>query len=452
MAGAYFGPQGIATDAERREPEGLLGASRRPRRVRRPPARCRVRLVAGRALRPRCDSGEVRDEHLDAFRASFRARRAPAVGAEGAAALPPVPAPSAVLEVPVCVHVTREPLESGVARCTQRASRPGGRRVVGGLHGAGPAGLGRPAAVPRALRGPLADRSRRSDAARQLEASACRVSVSIGRRSPRSSPRRCTATVERRLTGRAAERQQAALASGARRRRLLDASGSTRSLRGGAGNAARLRKLLRRDHADGRRREAAAEQHAVDGSDGRDRAREIQRAIDDGQDDVERQLRSLERSRAWRAAPQAMSRAAAQPQGRATRAATLRERAPPSRAGRRRSSHLRVHPRAGPHRRSRPTSSGNARVDVRRGVQLRRADPAPTSSDRPKVAVLAWDVGHNPLGRATCWPTCSHAGFDVEIWGAQFERYGIGSGRPCDDARHPDLRRSTGDRSPSTST
>ncbi len=43
---------------------------------------------------------------------------------------------------------------------------------------------------------------------------------------------------------------------------------------------------------------------------------------------------------------------------------------------------------------------------------------------RPKVAVLAWDIGHNPLGRAYVLADLVRRRFDVEIWGAQFPRYG----------------------------
>lgn len=49
--------------------------------------------------------------------------------------------------------------------------------------------------------------------------------------------------------------------------------------------------------------------------------------------------------------------------------------------------------------------------------------PSPRTS-RPKVAVLAWDVGHNPLGRAHVLAGVLERRFDVEIWGAQFPRYG----------------------------
>ncbi len=45
-------------------------------------------------------------------------------------------------------------------------------------------------------------------------------------------------------------------------------------------------------------------------------------------------------------------------------------------------------------------------------------------SDRPSMAVISWDVGHNPLGRANVLAEVLSRRFDVELWGAQFERYG----------------------------
>lgn len=54
---------------------------------------------------------------------------------------------------------------------------------------------------------------------------------------------------------------------------------------------------------------------------------------------------------------------------------------------------------------------------------VRTAPPAPPS-DRRKVAVIAWDVGHNPLGRANVLAEVLADHFEVELWGAQFDRYG----------------------------
>jgi glycosyltransferase involved in cell wall biosynthesis len=48
----------------------------------------------------------------------------------------------------------------------------------------------------------------------------------------------------------------------------------------------------------------------------------------------------------------------------------------------------------------------------------------PPRSSRPKVAVLAWDVGHPSLGRAHMLAGVLQRRFEVEIWGAQFERHG----------------------------
>jgi glycosyltransferase involved in cell wall biosynthesis len=56
-------------------------------------------------------------------------------------------------------------------------------------------------------------------------------------------------------------------------------------------------------------------------------------------------------------------------------------------------------------------------------LQLRRR-AARARGELPKVAVLAWDVGHNPLGRAHLLADLLRDRFAVELWGAQFERYG----------------------------
>jgi glycosyltransferase involved in cell wall biosynthesis len=55
---------------------------------------------------------------------------------------------------------------------------------------------------------------------------------------------------------------------------------------------------------------------------------------------------------------------------------------------------------------------------------ITRTAPAAPPSDRRKVAVIAWDVGHNPLGRANVLAEVLARHFEVELWGAQFDRYG----------------------------
>jgi glycosyltransferase involved in cell wall biosynthesis len=63
--------------------------------------------------------------------------------------------------------------------------------------------------------------------------------------------------------------------------------------------------------------------------------------------------------------------------------------------------------------------------------QLRRARAtARAAGARTKVAVLAWDVGHNPFGRAHLLADLLRDRFDVEMWGTQFDRYGSAVWRP----------------------
>ena len=57
--------------------------------------------------------------------------------------------------------------------------------------------------------------------------------------------------------------------------------------------------------------------------------------------------------------------------------------------------------------------------------------------DRAKVAVLAWDVGHNPFGRAHLLADLLRDHYDVELWGPQFDRYGTGIWPPLRDTSIP---------------
>jgi glycosyltransferase involved in cell wall biosynthesis len=63
--------------------------------------------------------------------------------------------------------------------------------------------------------------------------------------------------------------------------------------------------------------------------------------------------------------------------------------------------------------------------------------PQGQGRSRPKVAVVAWDVGHNPLGRAHLLADLLRDRFEVEIWGAQFERYGARVWAPLRDSELP---------------
>lgn len=63
--------------------------------------------------------------------------------------------------------------------------------------------------------------------------------------------------------------------------------------------------------------------------------------------------------------------------------------------------------------------------------------------ERARVAVLAWDVGHNPFGRAHLLADLLRQRFDVEIWGSQFERYGANVWSPLRETTIP-VRRASG--------
>ncbi|MGQ0830567.1 MAG: glycosyltransferase [Microthrixaceae bacterium] len=69
-------------------------------------------------------------------------------------------------------------------------------------------------------------------------------------------------------------------------------------------------------------------------------------------------------------------------------------------------------------------------------LRLRRL-AARTQGERTKVAVLAWDLGHNPFGRAHLLADLLKADFDVEVWGSQFDRYGTGIWAPLRDTKIP---------------
>lgn len=57
--------------------------------------------------------------------------------------------------------------------------------------------------------------------------------------------------------------------------------------------------------------------------------------------------------------------------------------------------------------------------------------------DRIKVAVIAWDLGHNPFGRAHLLADLLQDRFEVELWGSQFKRYGVGIWPPLRDTTIP---------------
>lgn len=56
---------------------------------------------------------------------------------------------------------------------------------------------------------------------------------------------------------------------------------------------------------------------------------------------------------------------------------------------------------------------------------------------RPKVAVICWDMGHNPLGRAHLIAGVLARSFEVELVGAQFPRFGTSIWAPVRDSSIP---------------
>lgn len=72
-------------------------------------------------------------------------------------------------------------------------------------------------------------------------------------------------------------------------------------------------------------------------------------------------------------------------------------------------------------------------------VEVLRASrrSARVAGGRAKVAVLAWDAGHNPFGRAHLLADLLRQRYEVELWAPQFERYGTGIWAPLRDSPIP---------------
>ena len=65
--------------------------------------------------------------------------------------------------------------------------------------------------------------------------------------------------------------------------------------------------------------------------------------------------------------------------------------------------------------------------------------PAPREA-RTKVSVIAWDVGHNPLGRAYLLADVLRNEYEVELIGANFPRFGTQVWKPLQGARRVTLK------------
>ena len=71
-----------------------------------------------------------------------------------------------------------------------------------------------------------------------------------------------------------------------------------------------------------------------------------------------------------------------------------------------------------------PSWAYNERLPSGRILHHSQLPSEPTG--RRRIAVLAWDVGHNPLGRAHTMADILRDHAEVSIWGTSFERYGSG--------------------------
>ena len=123
--------------SQRREPEGFLGAARRPCRLRRS-ACTAAATTGGRSPTSRSTTSptDVRERYLEEFRNivfQLDAHRPWVMKEPRLCLLLPVLRP--VLEAPVYVHVTREPLEIAESLAARNGFPVAGRtRVVGGVH------------------------------------------------------------------------------------------------------------------------------------------------------------------------------------------------------------------------------------------------------------------------------------------------------------------------------
>jgi len=211
--------------------------------------------------------------------------------------------------------------------------------------------------------------------------------------------------------------------------------------------AAHRRAVAEREREEAVRARAAAERHLEEAARGRAAAaaelerarRELDAARAAAQEAAARERRALElvaiarrqltvvaRSRTWRLASSA-GRAARRARGGTPGPGPL-ERA------------LATLPRdAAPPAAGTPGTAGGARPQAPEPpVALRQVTGgrAPRSG-RTRVAVLSWDMGHNPLGRAHLLADVLADAYDVEVVGAQFPRYGTAVWQPLRDDALP---------------
>jgi glycosyltransferase involved in cell wall biosynthesis len=501
MAGCYFGPEGIATDANEENPKGFW-------------ERRDVRQVCDGLLR---DSGfdwwklmgldaealdaESRQRHTEEFArivGDMDAHRPWVLKEPRLCLLLPVLRP--VLEVPVCVHVTREPLEVaaslatrnglplsvGIAlwevytRASLRASAGLPRHhvryedlmrepvrtvseLVDWLDAEGVQGLRRPsdreitAFIDPQLHRHHADAR---DERASLNGRQSALSAAIGDGTFFDDGEAHGPPSEGALDVlRAHEAHEAAIteleASHARAEAdaRVELDEATRALhasqteldairetlddtkrrsaealaeRDASANAAALEHAMAvRELEEAREAEAAAHREALRQE--HDTTGALVRSVVDEISTVEQRLRALERSTVWRVAQRVILARQSLTPGMSRQERSEIERAIARLATARNVLEAHTPP---------PLDEDSVVEQLPGGITIRCAGPPPPESDRPRVAVLAWDVGHNPLGRAYILAELLGRSFDTEVWGAQFDRYGEQLWAPL---RHPNL-------------
>jgi glycosyltransferase involved in cell wall biosynthesis len=448
MAGAYFGPEGIATDANEENPKGFW-------------ERRDVRGVCDGLLQdagfdwwkvngftPNAVAADIRERHMSSFAAivaGMDAHRPWVMKEPRLCLLLPVLAP--VLEMPVCVHVTREPLETSMSVASRNGFPLPAALALWEhytLHSIrASSGLPRhqiryedllsdPVNTLSGLISWLEEvgvRGLRLPSATEIEAF---IDPSLHRQRERRSDR------QHLLNG--AQTELAVAIDGGR---IFDDEWMTRSPSRGANetlrafeNERRLETVLDETTANLARAQAEAQKRFTDlerESDERlsraqaevaevhQRFDEIDRTITDGLRHVDDRLGAIERSSLFRATKQLLLL-----RQRLTPGVAIQDRGPIERVRGHVSEMRRVLESSSDIWRA-TTASGPEEVveQVPGGLTIKRSGPARvTRTGRPKVAVLAWDVGHNPLGRAYIMAELLSRRFAVEVWGAQFERYG----------------------------
>ena len=168
----------------------------------------------------------------------------------------------------------------------------------------------------------------------------------------------------------------------------------------------------------------------------KDRLQRLSATADEGFERTRERLRTIEGTRTWKLANGLQDLRTSLTPGARVPAADLIERALEEvERGRR---EVRIKSAVRPHSHAtRPGERVREITHLEHPPEVRSSGPRRDRSDRPRVAVVAWDVCHNPIGRANVLAEVLDRHFDVEIWGARFDRYGTDVWAPLRDGTVP---------------